>query len=74
MTATAERDSLQLRQRVFLVDDHPLVREWLANVINQQEDLTVCGESEGRENYRSYPKEKTSRRHCRYFTQGWFGS
>jgi DNA-binding NarL/FixJ family response regulator len=32
------------------VDDHPLVREWLANVINQQWDLTVCGESEGREN------------------------
>jgi DNA-binding NarL/FixJ family response regulator len=32
------------------VDDHPLVREWLANVINQQSDLTVCGESEGREN------------------------
>jgi DNA-binding NarL/FixJ family response regulator len=32
------------------VDDHPLVREWLANVINQQGDLTVCGESEGRKN------------------------
>ena len=32
------------------MDDHPLVREWLANVINQQWDLTVCGESEGREN------------------------
>ena len=46
----AERRSPQPRQRVFLVDDHPLVREWLANVINQQWDLTVCGESEGREN------------------------
>jgi DNA-binding NarL/FixJ family response regulator len=31
------------------VDDHPLVREWLANVINQQPDLMVCGQSEGRE-------------------------
>jgi len=50
MTAMAERQPLQPRQRVFLVDDHPLVREWLANVINQQGDLTVCGESEGREN------------------------
>jgi DNA-binding NarL/FixJ family response regulator len=50
MTAMAERRSLPARQRVFLVDDHPLVREWLANVINQQSDLTVCGESEGREN------------------------
>ena len=31
------------------MDDHPLVREWLTSVINQQWDLTVCGESEGRE-------------------------
>jgi DNA-binding NarL/FixJ family response regulator len=32
---------------VFLVDDHPLVREWLTNLINQQAGLTVCGEAEG---------------------------
>jgi DNA-binding NarL/FixJ family response regulator len=31
------------KKRVFLVDDHPLVREWLANLINQEEDLVVCG-------------------------------
>ncbi len=31
--------------RVFLVDDHPLVREWLANLIDQQLDLAVCGEA-----------------------------
>jgi DNA-binding NarL/FixJ family response regulator len=34
------------KKRVFLVDDHPLVREWLTNLINQQADLCVCGESE----------------------------
>jgi DNA-binding NarL/FixJ family response regulator len=34
------------KHRVFLVDDHPLVREWLTNLINQQGDLAVCGESE----------------------------
>ena len=45
----AERPSTRTRRRVFLVDDHPLVREWLANVINQQADLMVCGQSEGRE-------------------------
>jgi len=28
------------------VDDHPLVREWLTNLINQQPGLTVCGEAE----------------------------
>ena len=32
--------------RVFLVDDHPLVREWLANLIHQQADMVVCGEAE----------------------------
>jgi DNA-binding NarL/FixJ family response regulator len=32
--------------KVFIVDDHPLVREGLANLINQQTDLNVCGEAE----------------------------
>jgi len=32
--------------KIFLVDDHPLVREWLTNLIHQQPDLIVCGESE----------------------------
>jgi DNA-binding NarL/FixJ family response regulator len=30
---------------VFIVDDHPLVREGLTNLINQQSDLIVCGEA-----------------------------
>jgi DNA-binding NarL/FixJ family response regulator len=34
------------RRRIFLVDDHPLVREGLANLINGQSDLIVCGEAE----------------------------
>ena len=29
-----------------MVDDHPLVREWLTNLLHQQPDLVVCGESE----------------------------
>jgi DNA-binding NarL/FixJ family response regulator len=33
------------RHKVFLVDDHPLVRESLSNLINQQHDLAVCGEA-----------------------------
>lgn len=28
------------------MDDHPLVREWLSGLINQQPDLEVCGEAE----------------------------
>jgi DNA-binding NarL/FixJ family response regulator len=34
------------RARIFLVDDHPLVREWLGNLISQHDDLTVCGEAD----------------------------
>lgn len=34
------------KHRIFLVDDHPLVREGLASFINQQKDLVVCGEAE----------------------------
>jgi DNA-binding NarL/FixJ family response regulator len=34
------------KHRVFIVDDHPLVREGLSNLINEQADLVVCGEAE----------------------------
>jgi len=33
------------KSRVFIVDDHPLVREGLTNLINGQKDLIVCGEA-----------------------------
>lgn len=32
-------------KRVFLVDDHPMVRERLSLLIDQQPDLQVCGEA-----------------------------
>ncbi|HEY3777088.1 MAG TPA: response regulator transcription factor [Rhizomicrobium sp.] len=31
--------------KVFLVDDHPLVREWLTTLIDQLVELKVCGEA-----------------------------
>src|SRR5712675_134820 len=34
------------KAKIFLVDDHPLVREWLANLIEKNLDLTICGEAE----------------------------
>jgi DNA-binding NarL/FixJ family response regulator len=34
------------KSRIFLVDDHPLVREGLTDLINRQDDLIVCGEAE----------------------------
>jgi DNA-binding NarL/FixJ family response regulator len=36
------------RVRILLVDDHPLVRERLADIINAEDDLAVCGEAEDR--------------------------
>jgi len=34
------------KARIFIVDDHPLVREMLSNLIRQTPDLMVCGEAE----------------------------
>jgi DNA-binding NarL/FixJ family response regulator len=34
------------KRRILLVDDHPIVRQGLAQLINQEADLTVCGEAE----------------------------
>lgn len=34
------------KTKIILVDDHPLVREWLTNLIHQQPDLEVCGGAE----------------------------
>lgn len=35
-----------VKAKVFLVDDHPLVREMLKSLIEQQPDMTACGEAE----------------------------
>ena len=32
--------------RILLVEDHPLVRESLKRIIQQQPDLDVCGETD----------------------------
>ena len=34
------------KERVVIVDDHPLFRERLAEVINQELDMEICGEAE----------------------------
>jgi DNA-binding NarL/FixJ family response regulator len=38
-------ETVARKSRVFIVDDHPLVREGLTNLINGQADLIVCGEA-----------------------------
>jgi DNA-binding NarL/FixJ family response regulator len=34
------------KTRVFVVDDHPIVRQGLSQLINREPDLMVCGEAE----------------------------
>ena len=38
-------ETVSRKHCVFIVDDHPLVREGLTNLINRQSDLIVCGEA-----------------------------
>ena len=40
------RPKSDMKAKVFLVDDHPLVRDWLSQLIGREADLTVCGEAE----------------------------
>lgn len=43
----AERKlSLKSKRTVFVIDDHPIVREGLTQLINREPDLTVCGTAE----------------------------
>jgi DNA-binding NarL/FixJ family response regulator len=32
-----------IKKKILLVDDHPLVREWLTSLISQESGLEVCG-------------------------------
>jgi DNA-binding NarL/FixJ family response regulator len=34
------------KTRVFVVDDHPIVRQGLSQLINRESDMMVCGEAE----------------------------
>jgi DNA-binding NarL/FixJ family response regulator len=33
------------KRRIFVVDDHPVVRDGFRSIINQERDLVVCGEA-----------------------------
>ncbi len=45
MTPDTVRDSAR-KTRIFIVDDHPIVREGLSLMMNREPDLMVCGEAE----------------------------
>ena len=47
------------RKRLLILDDHPMMREGLAQLINNESDLTVCGEAgTGREAIDLVAKQK----------------
>ena len=37
---------MSAKTRIFIVDDHPLLRRGLAELINREPDMTFCGEAE----------------------------
>ena len=43
---TPKTDSNIKKKKVFIVDDHAILREGLSRLINSEEDLTVCGEAD----------------------------
>ncbi len=44
-------------RRVLIVDDHPIVRQGLRRVMENEEDLIVCGEAETARDARAAIKE-----------------
>jgi DNA-binding NarL/FixJ family response regulator len=48
MAPTTKRQEswLPAKKRVFVVDDHPIVRQGMAQMVNREADLMVCGEAE----------------------------
>ena len=45
------------KHKIFIVDDHPIVRKGLTQLINQEIDLTVCGEAENAQNALDFLKK-----------------
>jgi len=44
--STKPREEPARKTRIFIVDDHPIVREGLSLMMNREPDLMVCGEAE----------------------------
>jgi DNA-binding NarL/FixJ family response regulator len=44
--AVTSKAAVESKRKVFIVDDHPIVREGLAQMINREPDLAVCGEAQ----------------------------
>jgi DNA-binding NarL/FixJ family response regulator len=47
MTETTATPTLSQKTRILLVDDHSVLRQGMAAMINEEPDLLVCGEADG---------------------------
>ena len=45
----SKKSAAQNKKRILIVDDHPMMRQGLAQLISAETDLAVCGESENAE-------------------------
>ncbi len=46
MSTKTHEEAARKKTRIFIVDDHPIVREGLSLMMNREPDLMVCGEAE----------------------------
>jgi DNA-binding NarL/FixJ family response regulator len=45
----SKKSAAQKPKRIFIVDDHPMMRQGLGQLIGAESDLTICGEAENAE-------------------------
>jgi len=45
----SRKSAAQNKKRIFIVDDHPMMRQGLAQLIGAESDLAICGEAENAE-------------------------
>src|SRR5487761_2507966 len=42
----SKKSTAPIKKRILIVDDHPMMRQGLAQLIGAEPDLSVCGEAE----------------------------